>query len=192
MVSGVLGASPRSLFFILDLSTDLAQFLSGANLGCGVAWVDVLCNDTFNFSVCGNINGNTAFPVVQQPDNWDFMVIAHEMVHNFGASHTHSYCPPLDECASNCNGTTQCTNQGTIMSYCHLCPGGTSNITTYFHPAISTIITGEAAGCLPLFVGMVGWDDTLLHCMARIKTGGYRGCPSGSVPGSRRPCRRPP
>ena len=40
------------------------------------------------------------------------------------ALHTHDYCPPLDECATNCNGVINCTNQGTNMSYCHGCSGG--------------------------------------------------------------------
>jgi len=141
---------------------DLAQLLSGANLGCGVAWVDVLCNDVYNFSVAGNMNGLVQFPVQQGPNNWDFMVTAHEMGHNFGALHTHDYCPPLDQCYDNCTGTTQCTNQGTIMSYCHLCSGGTANITTYFHPSVSTIITDEAKGCLPLHVGLAAEPPILV------------------------------
>ncbi len=141
---------------------NLGHFLSGANLGCGVAWVDVLCDDTYNFSVSGNINGNVQFPVVQQPNNWDFMVIAHELGHNFGSYHTHDYCPPLDECYDNCNGVINCTNQGTIMSYCHLCPGGTANITTYFHTTIAGIITAEAAACLPGYVSITADFPELL------------------------------
>ena len=133
----------------------LGHFVSGAKLGCGVAWVDVLCKyPGYNFSVSGNINGLVNFPVQQQPYNWDFMVIAHELGHNFKTWHTHDYCPPLDECApagywGSCQDETICLTDGTIMSYCHLCPGGTGNITTYFHPVVADVITSGAMECLP-------------------------------------------
>jgi len=141
----------------------IGHLLSGANLGCGVAWVDVLCETShyYTFSVSGNINGGVAFPVVQQPSNWDFMVIAHELGHNFASYHTHDYCPPLDECPPEaywgpCQDEQLCTSSGTIMSYCHLCDGGTANITTWFHPFISSVITLSAAACLPAYVGIDG------------------------------------
>jgi hypothetical protein len=75
---------------------------------------------------------------MQGPFNWDFMVVAHEIGHNFYVTHTHNYCPPLDICAppgyyGQCQTSDACIPDGTLMSYCHLCPGGTSNITTYFH-----------------------------------------------------------
>jgi hypothetical protein len=132
----------------------LGHFLSGAGLGGGVAWLDVLCNNTYNFGVSGNINGNLNFPVVQAPNQWDAMVWIHEIGHNFDAVHTHDYCPPLDECApsgyfGSCQTSQICTSSGTIMSYCHLCSGGTSNVTTYFHPTSASYMQAAAASCLP-------------------------------------------
>jgi len=129
----------------------VAHFLSGAGLGGGVAWVGVLCNTTYGFAVSGNINGGTSFPVTQGSNTWDFFVMAHETGHNFGTLHTHDgYCPPLDECATNCNGNIQCTNQGTNMSYCHGCNGGMNNITTYFHPTVVGVMRAFADGsCIP-------------------------------------------
>jgi len=128
----------------------LAHFVSGANLGGGYAFIDVLCDPANAFAVSGNVTGGVTFPVQQGSNNWDFVVLAHETGHNFGAQHTHWYCPPLDECGPNCNGVTNCTSQGTVMSYCHLCTGGMSNITTYFHPTIAGIMRAEAdASCLP-------------------------------------------
>ena len=134
-----------------------AHFMSGAGLGGGVAWLGVLCNDTFNFAVSGNISAGVNFPVVQQPSNWDFMVCAHELGHNFNSPHTHDFCPPLDECApsgyfGSCQTQQVCTSAGTIMSYCHLCSGGTANITTFFHPTAAGVMTQHAIACLDTYV----------------------------------------
>ncbi len=135
-------------------------FISGAGLGGGVAWLPGVCNAPYNFAVCGNIGGNTPFPISVGPLNWDFVVTAHELGHNMGAPHTHDYCPPADRCAPSgyfgqCQTQQVCTNQGTIMSYCHLCSGGFWNETTYFHANSLTDMRNLAtSGCLPLFKGL--------------------------------------
>ncbi|MDF1839503.1 MAG: M12 family metallo-peptidase, partial [Planctomycetota bacterium] len=103
---------------------NLAHFMSGANLGGGVAYLDVLCNSTWGFGVSGNMSGGTQFPVTQSSNTWDFTVMAHELGHNFGTGHTHDYCPPIDECASSnyfgqCQNSRNCISNGTVMSYCH-------------------------------------------------------------------------
>jgi len=122
-------------------SADLAHFLSGANLGGGVAYVGVLCNPSFGFGVSGNLVGTIDWDTWNgAPSNfaWDFVVVAHEIGHNFGSQHTHAYCPPLDNCFTNCSGPTACP-RGTIMSYCHLC-GGMDNIDLLFHPVTANIM----------------------------------------------------
>ena len=48
------------------------------------------------------------------------------------------------------------------MSYCHLCPGGTANITTFFHPTNVGIMTTAANSCLPDFGGAIYGDEVLL------------------------------
>ncbi|MFO1008597.1 MAG: M12 family metallo-peptidase [Planctomycetota bacterium] len=132
------------------VSANLAHFLSGASLGGGVAYINVLCNSSFGFGVSANLGGNIDWSTwTGQPGNftWDFVVVAHEIGHNFGSNHTHAYCPPLDQCYSNCTGTTVCS-QGTIMSYCHLC-GGMDNIDLSFHPATADIMRAAVnASCL--------------------------------------------
>ena len=134
----------------------LAHFLSGAGLGGGVAWVNTICSGDYGFAVSGNINGGVSFPVNQGSNTWDFFVAAHETGHNFGTLHTHDYCPPLDECSTNCNNQITCTSQGTIMSYCHGCPGGMINITTYFHPTVVGVMRAAAeASCLADLNGTV-------------------------------------
>lgn len=129
----------------------LAHFISGANLGGGVAYVGVLCNPTYGFGVSGNVVGNInwgAWTGAAASFTWDFVVVAHELGHNFGAGHTHSYCPPLDQCYTNCSGTTVC-GTGTLMSYCHLCAGGMNNIQLEFHPVVANIMRSAVnSSCL--------------------------------------------
>ena len=128
---------------------DLAHFISGANLGGGVAYVNVLCNSSYGYGVSGNIGGNIDWNnwTGQPGSTWDFVVVAHELGHNFGASHTHSYCPPVDYCYTNCSSGSNCP-QGTIMSYCHVC-GGMANIQIGFHPFIANVIrTAVGSSCL--------------------------------------------
>jgi len=131
-------------------SADLAHFFSGANLGGGVAYVNALCNQSFGFGVSGNLQGTINWVAwTGNPGNftWDFIVVAHELGHNFGTQHTHDYCPPLDHCYSNCDGTTSCP-RGTLMSYCHAC-GGLANIDLYFHPVTANVMRqGVNASCL--------------------------------------------
>jgi len=132
------------------VQANLAHFISGAGLGGGVAYVGVLCSQSFGYGVSGNISGSINWGTwTGAPGGftWDFVVIAHELGHNFGSSHTHSYCPPLDLCYANCNSTTACS-QGTIMSYCHTC-GGMDNIDLEFHPVCANIMRSEVtSSCL--------------------------------------------
>ena len=133
-------------------AANLAHFISGAGLGGGVAYVNVLCNQGFGFGVSGNVNGQInwgSWSGAPGAFTWDFVVVAHELGHNFGSQHTHSYCPPLDQCYANCNGSTACS-QGTLMSYCHTC-GGMDNIDLRFHPVTANIMRGAVnSSCLGL------------------------------------------
>jgi hypothetical protein len=115
---------------------DLAHFLSGRGLGGGIAYLPGLCSGG-PWGVSANLAGFFPTPLVDNNgQNWDIMVVAHELGHNFGAPHTHNYNPPLDGCGlspSDCTVANQ--DAGTIMSYCHLCAGGVQNIKLQFHPA---------------------------------------------------------
>ncbi|HEX6864172.1 MAG TPA: M12 family metallo-peptidase [Thermoanaerobaculia bacterium] len=173
--------------FNVPNGAQLGAFVSGAPLGGGVAWLPGLCNAPYNFSVSSHIAGTVQFPVVQQGGNWDFIVLAHEIGHNFFAIHTHDYCPtPLDECAplgylGYCQTQQVCSNQGTVMSYCHTCSPGTANITTYFHPESASDMREWAAlgldpfsnpptyysTCLPLYV-----ETPVVYCTAKVNSQG--------------------
>lgn len=114
------------------LQRHVAHFLSGRGLGGGVAWGDAACFPDFNYAVSANLAGFFPYPLQSNHvDNWDVMVVAHELGHNFGAPHTHDI--GIDNCAG---GDCSVTPNGTIMSYCHLCPGGMTNIVLVFHPTM--------------------------------------------------------
>ncbi len=116
------------------VSRALAHFLSGRGLGGGVAWLGVICWDGYNYALSANLAGYFPYPLQDNhSQNWDFMVFAHEGGHNFGAPHTHDVAPPIDGCAY---GDCSVGPNGTIMSYCHLCDGGMSNIVLNFHDRI--------------------------------------------------------
>ncbi len=117
------------------VQADLAHLLSGAPIGGGIAFVDALCDPNFGFGVSASLNGLadwSSYSVESSAMYWDFDVLAHEIGHGFAARHTHEYCPPLDTCGLSCMG--QLCERGTIMSYCHACPGGVANVDLVFHP----------------------------------------------------------
>ncbi len=120
-----MGHVPRSL----------AHLLSARGLGGGIAYLRAACNPNIGFGVSANINGSFPYPLQDnRSQNWDPMVVAHELGHNFGTGHTHdpgSYNPIIDGCGSSPQNCTN-ANQGTIMSYCHTCSGGMSNIKLSF------------------------------------------------------------
>lgn len=133
---------------------DVAMLLSARGLGGGVAWLNSMCNQ-WAYNVSGNLAGWFPYPLQNNSDqNWDIMVTAHELGHNVGSPHTHDFCPPVDQCAPNgyfggCQTEQVCTNQGTIMSYCHLCGGGLANVQLQFATASKDIIDESlaAASC---------------------------------------------
>lgn len=127
---GPAGSNPR----------DLAHLISARNLGGGVAYLNAVCNPDIGFAVSGNLSGFFPFPLQNNNgQNWDIVVTSHEMGHNCGCTHTHDL--GIDNCA---NGS--CITNGTIMSYCHLCPGGLSNIVLNFAGGNKTQMDAFLAG----------------------------------------------
>ncbi len=114
------------------------HLLSPRNLGGGIAFLGAICNQEIAHAVSANLNlffplDASDRPVSNLPQNWDLFVVAHEWGHNFGAPHTHGVEPSIDGCAF---GDCSAADRGTIMSYCHLCPGGIANIELNFNQRI--------------------------------------------------------
>ena len=137
--------------FMSEVPRDLGHFLSGRGLGGGVAWLPGICNGSFAYGLSANLNGSFPYPIINHShDNWDIMVVSHELGHNFGAPHTHQVTPPIDGCG---NGDCSEAFGGTIMSYCHICPGGLSNIVVRFHPGSIDSMLATLAGVSCDFAG---------------------------------------
>ncbi|MCH8476566.1 MAG: zinc-dependent metalloprotease [Wenzhouxiangella sp.] len=137
-LSGDLLAQFRSYWNNAANSVDQTRTIAhlvDAGPQSGVAYVGALCVNNFDYGLSQGLG--TEFNPDANPQNWAFFVVAHEIGHNFGSQHTHCYQPGVDECfgeEANCfSGTPSLpgpTGQGsgTIMSYCHLRPGGLSNL----------------------------------------------------------------
>jgi cysteine-rich repeat protein len=130
---------------------DVVHLVSGrspATYG-GIAYVNALCDSDYGFGL-SSVYGS--FDVLDPGDVWDVLVVAHELGHSFGSVHTHCYVPPVDQCYSGegagCYSGPESLppGGGTIMSYCDLLPGGTSNIDLTFGPEVSAVVRAGAEG----------------------------------------------
>ncbi|NBX25526.1 MAG: hypothetical protein EBQ99_05685 [Planctomycetes bacterium] len=127
----------------------VTAMLSGRGLGGGCAWLNSVCASNTSgthYSVSANLSGSFPYPVVSRnASNWDLIVVSHEIGHNVGAQHTHDL--GVDDCYTG-SGLGACTQRtsGTIMSYCHLCSGGVSNINMNFAQANIDQVVPYVAG----------------------------------------------
>ena len=130
-----------------SVQRDLGHFISGRGLGGGVAWLPGICGGQFAYGLSANMNGFFPYPIQNNSSqNWDLMVVSHEIGHNVGAPHTHQATPVIDGCG---NGNCNVGQNGTIMSYCHTCPGGMSNVRMEFHPLTIDNGGGPGASIMP-------------------------------------------
>ncbi len=146
----------------IDRST--THLLSGRVGLCygGVAYVGALCNGAFGYGVSAYLDGFFPYPLIDfSSANWDLIVVSHELGHNFGTGHTHDldwYNPTIDDC-----GGGDCSSPfgGTIMSYCHTCPGGLTNMQLHFHPRIIETVNNylDNISCDLVSVGVTAADD---------------------------------
>lgn len=136
---------------------DLAH-LVGYQGGGGIAYVDVLCNDTYGV---GYSDINSSFSIVPTY-SWTIEVLTHEIGHNLGSSHTHNCVwngnnTAIDRCgpqagydAAACNDNAPLPSAGTIMSYCHLVSGIGIDFNLGFGPQPGDLIRDNVynASCL--------------------------------------------
>lgn len=129
------------------------HMLSGKDMGGGLAYGGVLCDNDWGFGVSADISGQ--FNINAPEIIWDVIVVAHELGHNFNSLHTHGYCniggvadpvdlcyPGEDDCqglgkqglpgVNSLTGGTAGTGTGTLMSYCHLLDGWNANLSYTF------------------------------------------------------------
>ncbi len=170
-----------------DIERTLAHLLSGKpSLTGGIAWGGVLCSPDIpyqghwagGYGLSGAITNFGTFR--------DIFVVSHELGHNFDSRHTHCYNdmpspgdPPVDMCYSGdsvgehvcyAGATSLPPDGGSIMSYCHLQPGGYGNINLWLGKEGSYGIRSErvpekmsghvqsVAGCLPPVAGSLFAD----------------------------------
>jgi len=113
-------------------NVNLLHSLSTRDLGGGIAYLGGLYTSNSCYGVSG-VYGDFHL--------WDRYVVAHELGHNFGADHTHEMSPPVDTCGLSCPSDPS----GTIMSYCHLCSGGLSNLRYEWHERVREVILNDYA-----------------------------------------------
>lgn len=183
------------------------HFLSGKNMGGGIAWLGVLCNADFTCTEpptpaggCGTFKNHWGggyglsaslagqFSTTNPSLYWDIYCFTHEVGHNFNSPHTHCYNPPVDHCWNSeggcytgplcANGTSDPCSGGTIMSYCHMRSGSYSNLILYFG------LTGQASQqVLDTMRGYVESVSSCLGPLAAAPTVTGVSPPSGSTSG---------
>jgi hypothetical protein len=134
----------------------VAAMLSGKSpdpsLAAGRASVASLCNHSSGYSF------SQVFLIDYLAG--DALIVGHEIGHNFGSRHTHCYSPPIDQCynaepgcysgAPSCPAPTTINGvanvYGTIMSYCHLLNGCSTEMV--FHPRTVAVVNPNIQNAL--------------------------------------------
>lgn len=152
-------------------SKHLNTLLSASGKFAGLADGLEFCPANKGYSL-NNLHGTLTFPAAQGAKSNDFVVLAHEIGHNLGSPHTHDYSPAIDKCGLKAPDQV-CQSNGTIMSYCHGCPGGQSNIQLQYHPTVVEKIKSTAigSGCLIPWVGDVDVAAKAVAGPAQIEVG---------------------
>lgn len=138
------------------VTTMLSGKSPSPELAAGLAYVGTLCNQSVGYNFC------QVFQIDYLAG--DSIIVGHEIGHNFGSVHTHCYTPPIDQCynaepgcytgpescpaATTINGVPNVF--GTIMSYCHLLGGCSTELV--FHPRTVAVISPNVTAALGLCI----------------------------------------
>ena len=146
----------------------------GRSLGGGIAWLSNTCA-SYGYAVMGSLKGSFPYPLLDNSSsNWDIIVSAHELGHVMSARHTHDL--GLDDCWDPATGSLgACTQKatGTIMSYCHQCSGGYTNIALKFDATNVTSMISHVSSkscTAPSVARPVGLPDTFAALQGRAST----------------------
>lgn len=116
------------------------HLMSGKNVGGGIAYVASLSSPSVAYGVSAGLSGtfNASNPQVI----WDSIVVAHEIGHAFGSSHTHVYDNPWVAPSPNTGGAIDCCYSDNAEGQCGVSLGG-GGIRGYL-PGTSSISGGGA------------------------------------------------
>ena len=172
----------------------------------GMAYVNVLCNDSRGYSSSG-VTGVASADAAHL--NQDTLMVAHELGHNFGSDHTHCYGNlegnenPVDGCRSGESGSpfggntcfsgtqslpgvnsltggTPGAQNGTIMSYCHLLDGMINNVKRTFGANTNYGIEPQrVSNRMARLTDAVGAASPQCLSLITISTDGEPGRPTG-------------
>jgi len=172
----------------------------------GMAYVNVLCNDSQGYSSSG-VTGVASADAAHL--NQDTLMVAHELGHNFGSDHTHCYGNiggnenPVDACRSGESGSpfggntcfsgtqslpgvnsltggTPGAQNGTIMSYCHLLEGNIHNTKRTFGANTNFGIEPQrVSNRMASLTDAVGAASPQCLSLITISTDGEPGRPTG-------------
>ena len=123
-----------------SISRHHVHFLSGKPAGGGVAYVGTLGNKNYAYGVSANIYGN--FDPSNPQVIWDSVVVAHEIGHAFGSTHTHNYDNPAFAPYPNTGGAIDCCYSDNANGQCGIALGGAG--VRGILPGLSSVSGGSA------------------------------------------------
>lgn len=128
--------------------TAVHLFSYRSNGGSGIAYLDVLCDNT---SQPGNSYDYGVTTLPAGGASWEREMVAHELGHNFSSPHTHCYVPEIDQCANQtgCYQGPIVQTVGTIMSYCN-------TKSPVFGPRVIDRIRPAAENAYPVCLSIAG------------------------------------
>lgn len=122
------------------ISRHHVHLVSGKPAGGGVAYVNSLGLPSYAYGVSASLSGN--FTPSNPQVIWDSVVVAHEIGHAFGSSHTHEYDNPSVAPSPNTGGAIDCCYSESATSQCGVALGGSGR--SGYLPGLSSTIGGGA------------------------------------------------